>query len=167
MKVGTMKKNGSRRGFSLLEAIIAVGIFVASMAFIGQLMDVGLRLTDLGRERTQALLRCESTMEEIVAGIRRLENTSQAMAKEDPADPRWKVTVSREETTVSGLSRVTVRVDFHEDREASADDEPKFSEMLTRLVVERDAVTRPAGRAAETTVTLPTLMGLDARGGSR
>ncbi|MBY0586657.1 hypothetical protein K2X85_05740 [bacterium] len=169
-----MRRRAPSRGFSLLEAIIAVGIFVASMAFIGQLMDVGLRLTDLGKEQTQAVLRCESTMEEIVAGIRPIKAELLTGAKDDPADPRWKLAVEREETNVRGLWRITVRVAFHENKEASADEEPKLTESLTRLVVDRTPSVQPEGRRGqETSVTLPSLMGLESptpretRGGGR
>jgi type II secretory pathway pseudopilin PulG len=132
-----MRRVHRRAGFSLLEAMIAVGIFVASMAFIGQLLDVGIRLADQGKERTQALLRCESMMEEIVAGIRPIAMDSSATEKDDPVDRRWKSVVSAEETKVSGLLRVTVTVKFFEDPESMGDEEPRVVESLTRLVVDR------------------------------
>jgi hypothetical protein len=152
----------------LLEAIIAVGIFVASMAFIGQLLDVGIRLADQGKERTQALLRCESMMEEIVAGIRPIAVDAPAAEKDDPIDRRWKTTVSAEETNVSGLRRVTVTAKFFEDPESMGDEEPRVSESLTRLVVDRTPpALSPIKEGAGTSVTLPTLMGIDSPGRSR
>ncbi len=163
-----MRRVDHPAGFSLLEAIIAVGIFVASMAFIGQLLDVGIRLADQGKERTQALLRCESTMEEIVAGIRPIAVDASTAEKDDPVDRRWKTTVSAEETNVAGLLRVTVTVKFFEDPESTGDEEPKVLESLARLVVDR---TPPAASlikdGAGASVTLPTLMGIDSSGRPR
>lgn len=163
-----MRRVHRHAGFSLLEAIIAVGIFVASMAFIGQLLDVGIRLSDQGKERTQALLRCESMMEEIVAGIKPIAMDSSATEKDDPVDRRWKSVVSAEETKVSGLLRVTVTVKFFEDPESMGDEEPRVVESLTRLVVDRTPpATIPVKEGAGASVTLPTLMGIDSPGRPR
>jgi type II secretory pathway pseudopilin PulG len=163
-----MRRIPSPAGFSLLEAIIAVGIFVASMAFIGQLLDVGIRLADQGKERTQALLRCESTLEEMVAGIRPIDPETKTGEQSDPLDRRWRTQVDCEETKVRGLWRVTVTCRFFEDPDASADDEPRLVESLTRLLVDRRAAPTATGRPLPTTeVTLPTLMGIGNPSGRR
>jgi general secretion pathway protein I len=65
-----LKRRLVRRGFSLLEVILALAILAASMAALGQLVTFGLQHARRAEDMTQAAIACESIMAEIVAGAR-------------------------------------------------------------------------------------------------
>lgn len=165
-----MMRTRSRRrraGLSLLEAIVAVGIFVGSMALIGQLLDTGLRTVDMGTRETIGLLRCESRMEEIVAGIVPIDTGTAAAGTPDLDDPHWRTTVLAEPTPVEGLLRVTVVVDYLDNPESAEAEESQYSQSLTRLVVDPSllsATQLPTERATGT-ITIPQMLGLPSGGG--
>jgi len=161
----------SRRGLSLLEAIIAIGIFIGAMAMIGQLLDAGLRMIDLGERETIALLRCESKMEEIVAGIVPINADMPKEPVPDREDPHWRTAVVVEPSSVEGLVKVTVTVSYQENigAAATAEEENPYQQSLTRLVVDRSSLklaTVPTSRA-DGVITIPQMLGLPAAGGAR
>lgn len=163
--------NQSRRGLSLLEAIIAIGIFIGAMAMIGQLLDAGLRMIDLGERETIALLRCESKMEEIVAGIIPINADMPKEPIPDRDDPHWQTAIVVEPSSVEGLVKVNVTVSYRENIGAAAttEEENPFQQSLTRLVVDRSSLkltTSPATRA-DGIITIPQMLGLPPAGGAR
>ncbi|MFN0050669.1 MAG: prepilin-type N-terminal cleavage/methylation domain-containing protein [Planctomycetales bacterium] len=83
----------ARRGFSLFEVLISLAIFVVSAAAIGQLISTGVRGAMHGRLQTQAVIRCESKMSEIVAGITPLQAASE-VAYPDDSSWKWSAVVS-------------------------------------------------------------------------
>ena len=64
----TPSPGAARRGLTLLEVVLAVGIFFASMAAFSQLIANGSRAAVTGQLESQAVLLCESRMAEVVAG---------------------------------------------------------------------------------------------------
>jgi type II secretory pathway pseudopilin PulG len=58
----------SRRGLTLLEALVAVAILGASMAALGVLIGIGSRAAEQAREGTTAQILAESVMSEVTAG---------------------------------------------------------------------------------------------------
>ena len=82
-----------RSGLSLFEVIISLTIFVCSMAVIGHLISSGVRGALRSRLESQAILRCESKLAEIVAGITPLQN-SNGVAFPDDQSWHWSVAVS-------------------------------------------------------------------------
>lgn len=74
-----------RRGLTLFEVLISLAIFVGSMAAIGQLVATGVRGALRARLQTQAVLRCESKMAEVVAGISPFHPASDTPFVDDPA----------------------------------------------------------------------------------
>lgn len=164
MNLASLRRRPS--GFSLLEAIVAVGIFIGSMALIGQLLDVGLRMVDVDKYETQALLRAESTMEEIVAGIRpiNLEGTREPIIDLD--DPRWRTHILIEPTEVESLLRVTVVTEFLADPAATTEEEATHRQSLTRLVADWSLLAVPATPGGPAgTITVPQMLGIGASGG--
>lgn len=83
----------SRRGLSLFEVIVALAIFVGSIAAIGQLISTGVRGAVQARLQTQAVLRCESKMAEIVTGITAMRAVSN-VAFPDDNTWTWSVAVA-------------------------------------------------------------------------
>lgn len=89
----------NRRGLSLLEVVLAVSIFTMSMAAIYQLISIGFRNTVDSRLQTQAVVRAESKMSEVVANSNLLQTTGASPFEEDAATAiegtwTWSLTVS-------------------------------------------------------------------------
>lgn len=154
----------SRFGLSLLEVILASAIFVASVAVMGHMLDYGMLIVRRSDRDAIGLLRTESKMEEIVAGIQPLEAESRATPEfvtyDD--DPRWRWSIASVPTPVAGLLRVTVEVAYFDDPEATHE-EPDNVWTLTRLVTDpalfrpaKEELIEPAG-----TITVPEMLGID------
>lgn len=102
-----------RRGFSLLEAILAMTILTSAIVVLGELVRMGARHAALARDVTQAQLLCESTLNEIAAGM-----SGGATAMTDaPIDaslaggnPNWVYSVAVGTLEVPGLIAVQVTV---------------------------------------------------------
>jgi hypothetical protein len=120
------RQSGSPAGFSLFEVVIALAIFVGSIAAIGQLVSSGVWGAVRSRLHTQAVLRCESKMAEVVAGITSLQSTGDLPF---PDDASWTSSVSIQPGPHPDLYLVTVAVNHPASGQLSA-----FSYSLTRLV---------------------------------
>lgn len=109
MKSGTPHhSHGNRAGLSLLEVLIATAIFMASLTAIMHIFGLGRQAELLTQLETEALLRCESTLGELVSGLRPLTSLS-GQAFEDEAEG-WIYGVDVQ-TQSEGLLLVTVQVD--------------------------------------------------------
>ena len=75
-----------RAGLTLFEVIISLAIFMASIAAIGQLISTGVRAAVQARLQSQAVLRAESKMAEVVAGLVTLQGSASGAY---PDDPTW------------------------------------------------------------------------------
>lgn len=103
------RRRPTRRGMTLLEVILATAIFVASLAVVSQLFNLGLVAIQAGHRQTLALLRCESKLEEIVSGIAPARSTDDFVPFVD--DPAWRYRVLVEPTPHPGLAQVSVDVE--------------------------------------------------------
>ena len=72
-----------RLGITLLEVLIALAIFLGSMVAMSQLISTGVQASVQARLQTQAILRCESKMAEIVAGVEPLEASADVPFEDD------------------------------------------------------------------------------------
>ncbi len=99
------RRNGLRRGLSLFEIIIALAIFMGSIAAIGQLVSTGVRGAVQARLQSQAVLRAESKMGEVVAGVVSLHSQSGGVF---PDDQSWHWSVTSAAGTHAGLYTVEV-----------------------------------------------------------
>jgi len=84
----------SRRGLSLFEVIVALAIFMGSIAAIGQLVATGVRGAVQARLQSQAVIRCESKMGEIVSGVLSLRSASANVPFPDDSSWNWSVAVA-------------------------------------------------------------------------
>jgi hypothetical protein len=94
----------ARRGLSLFEVVVALAIFMGALAAIGQLVSVGARGAVEAKLHSQAVIRCETTMGEVLAGYIVLRNTSGTFAD----NPAWTWNVSVSSTSHSGLYLIEV-----------------------------------------------------------
>lgn len=74
-----------RSGLTLFEVLVALAIFVGSASIITQLVATGARGAVHARLQTQAVLRCESVMAEVVSGYVPLQMVSNASFVDDPS----------------------------------------------------------------------------------
>ncbi len=88
---------------SLLEVVIALAIFAGSIAAIGQLIATGVRGAVQARLQSQAILRAETKMAEIVAGTTPLTGGGTF-----PDDPSWTWSVVTSAGAHEGLYAVDV-----------------------------------------------------------
>jgi Tfp pilus assembly protein PilV len=83
-----------RRGLSLFEVIVALAIFMGSIAAIGQLVSTGVRGAVQARLQSQAVIRCESKMAEIVSGYLPLRSGATNVPFPDDSSWNWSVAIS-------------------------------------------------------------------------
>ncbi len=76
----------SRRGMTLIEVLLALAIFLLSVSALAQLMSNGMDGAVQSRLKTQAVMRCESMLSEILV-VSDLMQTSLDTPFED--DPSW------------------------------------------------------------------------------
>jgi len=89
-----------RHGFSLLEVLVALAIFLFGLIAIGQLITLGSDRALEVQFQTQAVQLCQAKMAEVVAGAVPL--SSQADAKFDE-DPDWSWSLEAEQDSSSSL----------------------------------------------------------------
>ena len=64
-----MKRFSDRTGLTLLEIVLAIAIFFGSMAALSQLAWNGTRASVQARLKSQATIRCEAKLNEVLAGL--------------------------------------------------------------------------------------------------
>lgn len=65
-----------RAGISLFEVVLSLSIFLGAVVALSQLTNNGMNTAVAARLQTQAVLRCESKLAELVAGIEPLEDVT-------------------------------------------------------------------------------------------
>lgn len=98
----------SRGAFSLLETLLALVIFVGSVAVISGLLSLGVRGSFEARRMSKAALLCESKLAEVVAGIEPAESVSQVTFEDEPG---WVWSLEVIDGPVEGLLTVEVTVE--------------------------------------------------------
>jgi type II secretion system protein I len=83
-----------RPGITLLEVVIALAIFLFSLTALIQLLSSGSERALTASLRSQAGLRCQSKLAEVVAGIEPLRSDGYAAFAEDP-DWQWRLECSQ------------------------------------------------------------------------
>jgi len=117
-----------RNGFSLMEVITSLAIFLLSMIAIGQLLNVSTNLAQDTRDTLRASQLCRSKMNEVVAGAVGLTSQSDITFDEDQ---NWTWSVEcQEESSITNLWRVTVRV------RRQRNDNTKIEDSLTQYVLD-------------------------------
>jgi hypothetical protein len=69
----------------LFEVVLSLGIFAMSAAAIAQLISNGLRGAVHAQLQTQAVIRCEGKLSEIVAGVTSMSSVGESPFPDDPA----------------------------------------------------------------------------------
>ena len=85
-------QKSTRAGLTLLEVLISLAIFLGALTALSQLIGIGSRAAVQAQLRTQAILKCQSKLAEVLAGAQPLESVSQA-AYEDEENWKWSLDV--------------------------------------------------------------------------
>ncbi len=155
VRAGRRRRRTCRRhGLTLFELLLALAIFLASVAALAHLLNVGSRAAIEGRLQSRAILRCETKLDEVLAGAEPMES-AQDIPFEDDEDWRWSLEVQN--GPVPGLVEIELSVSHAGRRDLTG-----TTFQLRRYVRHpewfRSRVVRPAVRPvmpppAEATVT--------------
>jgi hypothetical protein len=120
--------NHPRHGLSLLEVIISTAIFLGALTAILFALNVGQRSELSARLQSEAVLRCETVMAEIISGVRPAESSSGTPFDDDEIG-NWQWSSQVESGPGADLLQVTVVVEHRPDG-----GEPNASFSLVRLL---------------------------------
>jgi type II secretion system protein I len=116
-----------RAGFSLLEVIVAMAIFLMSIAVIGEIVTMGgERALDV-EQQSEAMMLCQAKMAEVVAGAQPLSSVSD-QSFDETSDYTWSLDASQNDITNLWNVNVTVK------RERS--DGTKIQAVLSQMVLD-------------------------------
>lgn len=121
-------RHATRHGLSLLEVIISVAIFLAAMTAIMQGLSVGQNSELAARLQSEAVLRCEAKMGEIICGAVEA-NSSEGNPFEDDETGNWEWSSQVTDGGAPGLLQVTVLVEHK-----PGGDEPNAGFTLVRMM---------------------------------
>jgi|GEM_PF-1896163 len=101
-----------RRGFSLLEVILALTILAGALAVLGEVARQGMESARIARDLTYAQCICDSLMAELASGLIYPEIVDQAPVDEiaDPGQQGWVYSMDVESTEIDGLLAVRITV---------------------------------------------------------
>ena len=94
-------------GFTLLEVILALTIFFGALTVLSQLAWNGSRAAVQARLKTQAIVRCEAKLAEVLAGAEALQPKTRVPF---PDDSQWTYSVSIAESQFPDLLQLQVTV---------------------------------------------------------
>ena len=106
-KFSIFNSSSTKRGFTLFEVLLALAIFAVSLAAIGQMMSNGLRGAVQARLQSQAVLRCQAKLAEVVAGATPLQAASNVAFADDKAW-HWSLVVNPATQANLYVAEVTV-----------------------------------------------------------
>lgn len=122
---GFDRRSAARRGMTLLEVLLALGIFLTAMTAIGQLIRTGSQASVEAQLEADAALRAESILQEILGGVQVMQN-AQGVPFDD--DPNWNWSLSVTDGPHIDLLRLDVTV-----VRQVGDGAPQMTVMISRL----------------------------------
>ncbi len=82
----------ARKGITLFEVLLALGIFLGAIAAIGQVINVGTLAATEGQLQSEAVLRCKTKLAEVIAGVEPM-TAVQDQPFEDDARWLWSLSI--------------------------------------------------------------------------
>ena len=107
--------SANRRGFSLMEVMLATGVLLGSSVALIELANLGRRQASRAYDLNEAQLLCQAKLDEMVAEI---EPVKAAEEQELEDHPGWMYSVEIEPTRMRRLSAVKVSV-FQEEHDGN------------------------------------------------
>ncbi|WP_339908778.1 prepilin-type N-terminal cleavage/methylation domain-containing protein [Symmachiella dynata] len=96
-----------RSGLTLFEVLLSLAILAAAMAAIAQLVSSGVQASVRARLQSEAIIRCQSQLAELIA----VGDPLSAVADQPFADdPAWTWSISAAETEQPGLVQLVMTV---------------------------------------------------------
>jgi general secretion pathway protein I len=145
-------KSHARSGFSLMEVMLALAIFLLALVAIGGLVDMGMEREVDSQLQVRGARLAQSKMSELVSGALPMSSTSGNFDNES----EWSFDVTTQPTGPPNLYQVTVKVS-RDNRGA------KFEYVLAQMVI-NPSMTGSAQPATTTTdqgsATPPALEGM-------
>ena len=135
------RRTAGRRGFTLLEVLIALSIFVASAAILSRLVLLGLENAEFAERQTRAWLIAESAFANLDAG---LMTTADVGVFPDDFDPNWQWSFTADALSQVGLYQVRVEVQH----QGSG-----FSQVYEKLYFDEDEASEALGSSSESEST--------------
>lgn len=80
-----MNRSAPRSGLTLLEIVLSLAIFFSAVVTLAQLAWTGSRAAVQARLRTQATIRCEAKLNEVLAGAEAMQTSSGISFADDPS----------------------------------------------------------------------------------
>ena len=102
--------SSNRSGLSLLEVLLSVAIFLGAFTAIMQLLNAGSDAEVSARLQSEAVLRCDAKMAEIVAGVEKAVSSSDGIFEDDEIG-NWKWSAEVTNAGAEHLMMVTVTVE--------------------------------------------------------
>lgn len=99
-----------RSGLTLLEVLVSVAIFLGALTAIMQLLNTGQQAEIAARLESEAVLRCDGKMAEIVAGVEEAVSSADGIFPDDETG-NWKWAADVTTGNATGLLMVTVTVE--------------------------------------------------------
>lgn len=149
-----------RHGLTLLEVLVSVAIFLGSLTAIMQLLNTGQQAEVSARLQSEAVLRCDSKMAEIVAGIEKpVSSADGTFLDDEPGNWKWSVDVAS--GTATSLLKITVTVEHLPDGK-----NPNAAFTLTRYMRDPQLFIDAALSASESTSGSSSSGGSSSTGGT-
>lgn len=126
--VASTAEDQSRNGLSLLEVIISVAIFLGALTAVMEGLATGQRSELSARLQSEAVLRCEAKMGEIICGATEAASTQNNPFDDDDTG-NWEWSVQVGEGGAAGLLEITVLVEHK-----PGGDEPNAGFSLVRFM---------------------------------
>ena len=98
---------GSRIGISLLEVVLALAIFAGAMVAVGRIIDLGRQAAGRAQTVSEAVMRSETVMSEVVAGVTPMQSVSGSTF---PDDSNWEWDLGVVDSGQTDLMQITVTV---------------------------------------------------------
>ena len=105
-----LKAERNRSGLTLLEVLISLAIFLGALTAISQLISIGSRAALQAQMRTQAIIKCQSKLSEVLAGVQPMESVSLVAFEND--DDNWKWSLNVEPGDYENLLKLLVTVQY-------------------------------------------------------
>ncbi|MBX3438968.1 MAG: hypothetical protein KF861_15865 [Planctomycetaceae bacterium] len=115
-----------RQGITLFEVLVSLAIFMGALAAIAQIVDTGTTASATGQLQSEAVLRCETKLAEVVSGIQAMDAVQ---GETFPDDASWSWSLAITDGPHPDLLQLTVEVSHVR---ANGTTDADFS--LTRLI---------------------------------
>lgn len=102
----------ARSGLTLLEVLLSVSIFLGSLTAILHLLSIGKRSELMTRLQTEAVIRCESKMAEVISGVEELATVTDQESPDNEQSGIWQWSMESSDTGTASLLKVTVSVEY-------------------------------------------------------